>query len=67
MKKTNPKYKSAPIKSIPIPVRLEQKQIDLLQQLQAKIELGKSFIIRRCITYALQKFVSGEVDILTLK
>jgi hypothetical protein len=67
MKKTNPKHKSASTKSIPIPVRLEPKQIDLLQQLQAKIGLGKSFIIRRCIAYALQKFAKGEVDILTLK
>jgi predicted DNA-binding protein len=51
----------------PIPIRLEKEQAELLQQFQAKTGLGKSFIIRRCISYALTRFVNDEVDILTLK
>jgi hypothetical protein len=41
--------------------------MELLRQFQAKTGLGKSFIIRRCITYSLRKFADDEVDILTLK
>jgi predicted DNA-binding protein len=51
----------------PIPIRLQEEQAELLQQFQAKTGLGKSFIIRRCINYALRKFVNDEVDILTLE
>jgi hypothetical protein len=51
----------------PIPVRLEAEQEELLQQFQAKTGLGKSFVLRRCISYALRKFASEEVNILTLK
>jgi hypothetical protein len=53
--------------SNPIPVRLEAEQTELLGQFQAKTGLGKSFIIRRCISYALRKFAGDEVDILTLR
>jgi hypothetical protein len=51
----------------PIPVRLEAEQNELLEEFQAKTGLGKSFVIRRCISYALRKFASEEVNILTLK
>jgi hypothetical protein len=51
----------------PIPIRLEKEQEELLQQFQTKTSLGKSFVIRRCISYALRKFAGDEVDILTLK
>ncbi|MDR0533241.1 MAG: hypothetical protein LBH01_04735 [Verrucomicrobiales bacterium] len=51
----------------PIPVRLEAEQTELLEQFQTKTGLGKSFVIRRCINYALRKFNEDEVDILTLK
>ncbi|MDR0533927.1 MAG: hypothetical protein LBH01_08230 [Verrucomicrobiales bacterium] len=50
----------------PIPVRLEAEQIELLEEFQAKTGLGKSFIIRRCINYALRKFIDDKVNILTL-
>jgi hypothetical protein len=46
---------------------METEQNELLEEFQAKTGLGKSFIIRRCISYALQKFNDDEVDILTLK
>jgi hypothetical protein len=51
----------------PIPVRLEKQQVELLQQFQASTGLGKSFIIRRCVSYALRKFTDDEVNILTLQ
>jgi hypothetical protein len=51
----------------PIPVRMETEQTELLEQFQTKTGLGKSFIIRRCISYALRKFSDDEVDILTLQ
>ena len=51
----------------PILIRLEEEQAELLQQFQVKTGLGKSFIIRRCVSYALRKFDNDEVDILTLK
>jgi hypothetical protein len=51
----------------PIPVRLETEQTELLEEFQAKTGLGKSFVIRRCISYALRKFNDDKVDILTLK
>ncbi|MDR0533280.1 MAG: hypothetical protein LBH01_04930 [Verrucomicrobiales bacterium] len=51
----------------PIPVRMEVEQTELLEEFQSKTGLGKSFIIRRCISYALRKFSDDEVDILTLK
>jgi predicted DNA-binding protein len=51
----------------PIPIRLEKEQAELLQQFQTKTGLGKSFIIRRCIAYALTRFTNDEVNILTLK
>jgi hypothetical protein len=51
----------------PIPIRLEEEQAELLQQFQAKTGLGKSFIIRRCVSYALRKFTTDKVDILTLQ
>jgi hypothetical protein len=41
--------------------------MELLSQFQAKTGLGKSFIIRRCITYSLRKFTTDEVNILTLE
>ncbi|MDR0532410.1 MAG: hypothetical protein LBH01_00475 [Verrucomicrobiales bacterium] len=51
----------------PIPVRMETEQTELLEEFQTKTGLGKSFIIRRCISYALRKFNDDEVDILTLR
>jgi hypothetical protein len=51
----------------PIPIRLEEEQTELLEQFQTKTGLGKSFVIRRCISYALRKFTTDEVDILTLQ
>ena len=51
----------------PIPVRLENEQGALMDAYQAKTGLGKSFIIRRCISYALPKFTNDEINILTLK
>ena len=51
----------------PIPVRLEAEQSKLMETYMENTGLGKSFIIRRCITYALQKFNSDEVNILTLR
>jgi hypothetical protein len=51
----------------PIPVRMETEQTELLEEFQTKTGLGKSFIIRRCISYALRKFADDEVDILTLR
>ena len=51
----------------PIPVRLEQEQNKLMDTYIANTGLGKSFIIRRCIAYALPKFANDEANILTLK
>ena len=50
----------------PIPIRLDPQQQQLIEDYQDRIGLSKSFIIRRCISYALEKFVSEEVSILTL-
>ena len=50
-----------------IPVRLTPEQAKLLDNFKDKTDLAKSFVIRRCITYALDKFTSGEIDVLTLK
>jgi hypothetical protein len=58
---------SSTYSSAPIPIRLKEEQMELLSQFQAKTGLGKSFVIRRCISYALRKFVNDEVDILTLQ
>ena len=51
----------------PIPIRLSMEQQQLIGDYQAKTGLAKSFVIRRCISYALEKFASGEIDILTLQ
>ena len=51
----------------PIPIRLEAEQGKLMDTYQADTGLGKSFIIRRCIAYALPKFANEEVNILTLQ
>jgi len=50
-----------------IPIRLEQKQTDRIREFQERTGLSKSFIIRRCINFALEKFVAGEVDVLTFE
>jgi hypothetical protein len=62
MKKDQNQYHSAPI-----PIRLDLQQIGLLDDFQAKTGLSKSFIIRRCVTYALEKFAADEVNVLTLR
>ncbi|MDR0532770.1 MAG: hypothetical protein LBH01_02330 [Verrucomicrobiales bacterium] len=61
------KKRSIVYQSNPIPVRLSAEQDKLLTAYQAKTGLGKSFIIRRCITYAMSKFDNGGMNILTLK
>ncbi|MDR0533078.1 MAG: hypothetical protein LBH01_03900 [Verrucomicrobiales bacterium] len=53
--------------SSPIPIRLENRQDELLKQYRDKTGLSQSFIIRRCIDYGLERFVKDQVDILTLK
>jgi predicted DNA-binding protein len=50
-----------------IPVRLEEEQNQRLEVFQEETGLSKSFIIRRCINFALEKFASREVDVLTLQ
>ena len=50
-----------------VPVRMEYEQGKLMNTYIANTGLGKSFIIRRCISYALSKFANDEVNILTLK
>ena len=51
----------------PIPVRLEYEQSKLMDTYMENTGLGKSFIIRRCIAYALPKFANDEINILTMK
>jgi predicted DNA-binding protein len=53
--------------SSPLPIRLTLEQHRLLQEFNAKTGLSKSFVIRRCISYAMEKFASDSVDILTLR
>ncbi|MDR1145452.1 MAG: hypothetical protein LBK71_04880 [Verrucomicrobiales bacterium] len=48
-------------------VRLEVEQRRLLLEFQARTNLDKSFIIRRCLDYALHRFISGQTDFATLK
>ncbi|MDR0533928.1 MAG: hypothetical protein LBH01_08235 [Verrucomicrobiales bacterium] len=57
----------AKLDSNPIPVRLDEQQLGWLTQLQDTTDLSKSFIIRRCVNYALQRFIHNQVDILTLQ
>ncbi|MDR2462653.1 MAG: ribbon-helix-helix domain-containing protein [Verrucomicrobiales bacterium] len=49
-----------------MPIRLDPDQVKQLNKFKIETGLSKSFIIRRCIAYALQKIISGEVNILTL-
>jgi hypothetical protein len=51
----------------PVPIRFDSEQDQMIREFQAKTGLGKSFIIRRCVSYALSKFLNDQVDILTLK
>ena len=62
MKKDQDQYHSSPI-----PIRLDMQQNRQLTDFQSRIGLSKSFIIRRCINYALGKFTSDQVNILTLE
>ena len=54
-------------KENPVPVRLEEEQCKMLVKLKQTTGLNTSYLIRRCIAYALPKFATGETDILTLK
>jgi hypothetical protein len=58
---------SATKKSTSIPTRFEKVEIDFIDQVKMKTRLGKSEIIRRAVRFAGPKFLSGEVDILTLE
>ena len=43
------------------------EQVQMLTALKQHTGLTSSYLIRRCIAYALPKFATGEADILTLK
>jgi len=55
------------LKATPMPIRIEQGQMELLNQFRAKTGLSKSFLIRRCIDYGIKEFIDGGVDILAFQ
>jgi hypothetical protein len=63
LRKDIPVMKTAPI----ISIRLDAKQVKLINKFKAETGLTRSFIVRCCIAYALKKIVNGEVDILNLQ
>lgn len=54
-------------KTIILPLRLFGQELALLEQYHAETGLPKTYIIRRSLNYALQKFINGSSNILTLK
>jgi hypothetical protein len=55
-----------PTKDKILPVRLNPEQYKVLADYRASTGLSNSFIIRRCLAYALPKFTGGGASILTL-
>jgi hypothetical protein len=55
------------LKGDPIPTRFDAAEDKLIRDLNSETGLPMSEIVRRANRFALPKFLSGEIDILTLK
>jgi hypothetical protein len=55
------------VKGDPIPTRFDAAEDKLIRDLNSETGLPMSEIVRRANRFALPKFLSGEIDILTLK
>jgi hypothetical protein len=55
-----------PTKDKILPVRLNPEQYKVLADYRATTGLTNSFIIRRCLAFALPKFANGGANILNL-
>lgn len=58
---------SATVTGNPIPTKFDQAEEKLIRDLGKMTGLPLAQIIKRAGRYALPKFASGEIDILTLK
>ena len=59
--------KTIKLQNHPIPLRLDGEHHALLSEYCEANGLPRTFVIRRCIQHTLKKFISGEIDIITLK
>jgi hypothetical protein len=57
---------SATVSDTPYPVKLDSGSLEISKRIKKKTHLSRSDILRRAIQFALPKFESGEVDILTV-